>query len=188
MLPSFQQHASLKVFEQKRERHDPSRPALMQPALPSCSALANSRPHLREIPLRGARRHGALALYPSALSGFAPAGSGSYTVNLHKPFRYRDTSLPYHADSRQHFPQSQVAVAHHRATTSRVSLGRILFQKGSQLRLHGPADDSLRALAEYPERTRDSILSAFLTCVICSRAGRSRWASPCPLSGSCSAT
>ena len=80
-------------------------------------------------------------------------------MSLHKPSRYRDASLPYHADSRQHFPRSQEAVAHYRATTSRVSLGRILLQKGPQLRFHGPADDSLRALAEYPGRRQERFLT-----------------------------
>ena len=80
-------------------------------------------------------------------------------MGLHKPSRYRDASLPYHADSRQRFPRSQEAVAHYRATTSRVSLGRILLQKGPQLRFHGPADDSLRALAEYPGRRQEQFLT-----------------------------
>ena len=55
---------------------------------------------------------------------------------------------PHRGDTRQYLPRRQVAVANERTTASRVMLARVFFQKGPQLRFHGMADDSLRALAD----------------------------------------
>ncbi len=51
------------------------------------------------------------------------------------------------ADPRQHLPRRQITVAYHRATSPRVTLGRMLHEEGPQLHCHRLADDSLRALA-----------------------------------------
>lgn len=69
------------------------------------------------------------------------------------PARARPVLRPRNPDThrthtRQHLPLRQVAAQNHRASTLRVTVGRIPFQKGLQLRFSRLADDSLR-----PSRT-----------------------------------